>query len=207
VPLTRLSTPGLFITGTDIGVGKTLVAGAIADWFRRREARVAVCKPIATGCVWRREGLVSEEAEFLAHCAAAPHPLDLIAPQRYASCLAPALAAEAEDRPVDWSIIDSALRSMSADADLTIAESPGGVAVAGVVINRYPADTPGAAEELNPRAIERWGRVPVLAYVPEIAEPFHVLPPDVAAAMDLVDWARVAALRRLNEPARSRELR
>ena len=35
--------PGLFITGTDTGVGKTLVAGAIADWFRRRRTGAWGC--------------------------------------------------------------------------------------------------------------------------------------------------------------------
>jgi dethiobiotin synthetase len=44
----------LFVTGTDTGIGKTVVAGAIADWFRRKGARVAVLKPVATGCVRRR---------------------------------------------------------------------------------------------------------------------------------------------------------
>ena len=40
--LRPVSIPGLFVTGTDTGVGKTVVAGAIADWFRRKGARVAV---------------------------------------------------------------------------------------------------------------------------------------------------------------------
>src|SRR5436309_1284266 len=93
-PLSPVTIPGLFITGTDTGVGKTVVAGAIADWFRRRHRRVGVWKPVATGCVRRREGLVSEDAEFLAHCADAAFPLDMICPQRYAEPLAPAVAAE-----------------------------------------------------------------------------------------------------------------
>src|SRR4051794_15610336 len=81
--------PGLFVTGTDTGVGKTVVAGMVADWFRRRGSRVAVLKPVATGCVKRREGLVSEDAEFLAVCGDARHPLDLICPQRYVEPMAP----------------------------------------------------------------------------------------------------------------------
>src|SRR5687768_15526276 len=80
--------PGLFVTGTDTGVGKTVVAGAIAHWLRNQGRRVAVLKPVGTGCVRRREGLVSEDAEFLAVCADARHPLDLICPQRYAEPLA-----------------------------------------------------------------------------------------------------------------------
>src|SRR3982751_719114 len=100
--LRRVSIPSLLVTGTDTGVGKTLVAAAIGDWFRRQGAKVAVLKPCATGCVKRREGLVSEDAEFLAHCADARHPLDLICPQRYVEPLAPAVAAERTGQPVDW---------------------------------------------------------------------------------------------------------
>src|SRR5688500_20201863 len=101
-PVRPVTLPGLFITGTDTGVGKTVVAGAIAAWFRSRGARVAVLKPIATGCEHRREGLVSPDAEFLAHCADSSHPLDLVCPQRYAEPLAPAVAADRAGQPLDW---------------------------------------------------------------------------------------------------------
>jgi len=233
--------PGLFITGTDTGVGKTVVAGAIADWFRRRQRRVAVCKPCATGCVRRREGLVSEDAEFLAACSDTPHPLDLICPVRYAEPLAPAIAAERLNETLDWEAIDRSLRLMSVGSDVMIVEGVGGilvpmdrettvldfavalglptvivarpglgtinhtlltiaalraagVAVAGVVINRYPTDTASAAEETNPRAIERWamlsgGKVPVLCLVPDEPVVSPKLPDGVIAAVDAVDWS------------------
>src|SRR5436189_3788940 len=113
--VTAVPIPGLFITGTDTGVGKTVVAGAIADWFRRRGNRVAVLKPVGTGCERRREGLVSEDAEFLAVCADARHPLDLICPQRYAEPLAPAVAAERAGEPVDWASVQRSIDIMAAD--------------------------------------------------------------------------------------------
>jgi dethiobiotin synthetase len=63
------------------------------------------------------------------------------------------------------------------------------VRVAGVVINRYPPETPPMAEETNPRAIEKWGKVPVLCLVPEVAGPMApALPADVIAAINSVDW-------------------
>jgi dethiobiotin synthetase len=232
----------LFITGTDTGVGKTLVAGAIADWFRRHGARVAVLKPVATGCVRRREGLVSEDAEFLAHCADARHPLDLICPQRYAESLAPAVAADRAGQPVDWSAIQRAIDLMSRDSDVIIVEGVGGIMVplddrhtvldlvqwlrlpsvvvarpglgtinhtiltvnalrgatyvAGVVVNRYPADGAGVAEELNLRAIEKWGRTPLLCVVPEEKNPGSRLGAGVLAAVDPVDWQNLAGMRR-----------
>jgi dethiobiotin synthetase len=121
--------PGLFITGTDTAVGKTVIAASIAALFKLRHKRVAVCKPIATGCVHRREGLVSEDAEFLAHHADADFPLDIICPQRYAEPLAPAIAAERAKQPVDFSSIQRSLNLMSAASDVMIVEGVGGVLV------------------------------------------------------------------------------
>jgi dethiobiotin synthetase len=127
--LDRLNIPGLFITGTDTEVGKTVVAGAIANWFRRKGARVAVCKPAATGCVKRREGLVSEDAEFLAACADSPHPLDLICPERFVEPLAPAVAAQRAGAKLDWESINRSLTLMSAGSDVMIVEGVGGLLV------------------------------------------------------------------------------
>jgi dethiobiotin synthetase len=235
--LTPPSIPGLFITGTDTGVGKTLVAAAIANWFMRHGHRTAVCKPIATGCVHRREGLVSEDAEFLAHHADAKFPLDTICPQRFAEPLAPAIAAERAGQSIEWKLIDEAIQTMASDSDVLIVEGVGGIMapietrrtvldiarclslpaivvarpglgtinhtlltlhalrsgtipIAGVVINQYPPDTPSTAEETNPRAIEKWGKVPVLCVVPRFTGPaIPNLPPDVIAAIETVDWA------------------
>jgi dethiobiotin synthetase len=127
--LQQLSIPGLLVTGTDTGIGKTVIAGAIADWFRRRGARVAVCKPCGSGCVHRREGLVSEDAEFLAHCADSAHPLDLVCPVRYAEPLAPAIAAQRAKQPLDWEAISRSIRLMSKGSDMMIVEGIGGIMV------------------------------------------------------------------------------
>ncbi|MEA2736015.1 MAG: dethiobiotin synthetase, partial [Humisphaera sp.] len=196
--LQRSPIPGLLITGTDTGIGKTLIAGAIAAYLRKQGVRVGVLKPAASGCVRRREGLVSEDAEFLAHCADSPHPLDVVAPQRFAEPLAPAIAAQRLGVTLDWDSIQRSMNMIARDSDVLIVEGVGGVMVpmdakhtmldvaawlklpavvvarpnlgtinhtllttgalrgakvkiAGVVINRYPAELPGVAEETNPR--------------------------------------------------------
>src|SRR5829696_1987590 len=118
--LAAITIPGLFVTGTDTEVGKTVIAGAIANYFFRQGVRIAVSKPVATGCVHRREGLVSEDAEFLASCADARFPLDLICPQRYKEPLAPAVAADRAQQPLEWEAIDRSLRLMTAEADVII---------------------------------------------------------------------------------------
>jgi dethiobiotin synthetase len=234
--------PGILVTGTDTGIGKTVIAGAIANWFRRQGNRVVVLKPAGSGCVRRREGLVSEDAEFLAHCADASHPLDVICPVRYAEPLAPAIAAERSKQPLDWAAIDRSVTTMSRGSDVMIVEGVGGlmvpmdpkhtfldvaiwlklptvvvarpnlgtinhtlltvnalrdagVKVAGVVINRYPAQSADVAAETNPRAIEKWGKVPVLCVVPDVAGNLHErLHADIVAAIGTVDWTRFASL-------------
>jgi dethiobiotin synthetase len=232
--------PGLFITATDTGVGKTVIAAAIASWFKHRGKRVGVCKIAATGCVHRREGLVSEDAELLAHHADSPFPLDVICPVRYAEPLAPAVAAERAGIPLDWSLLQASLETMSAQSDVMIVEGVGGVMVpmddrhtvldvatwlrlptivvarpdlgtinhtlltvnalrsagvpvAGVVVNRYPTDTPDTAQETNPAAIEKWGKIPVLCLVPD--EPFTPpdLPADVMTAIGRVNWFKITS--------------
>src|SRR5439155_2458901 len=127
--LTAASKPGLLVTGTDTGIGKTLIAGAIAAWLRSQGSRVGVFKPMASGCVRRREGLVSEDAEFLAHCADSPHPLDVIAPVRFAEALAPAVAAQRMKEAIDWSPVQRSLAAIARDSDVLVVEGVGGIMV------------------------------------------------------------------------------
>lgn len=124
-----LSKPGLFITATDTEVGKTVVTCAIAAVLKQRGARVGVCKPIASGCRRDREGLVSEDAEALAHFSDCPLPLDVINPVRYRAALAPCEAAERESQPVDDEAIAFALRRLDEQADVMLIEGIGGVMV------------------------------------------------------------------------------
>ncbi len=231
---------GLFITATDTAVGKTVVTAAIADWFRRHGRIPGVVKPVATGCQRRREGLVSEDAEILAHFADSRHPLDVICPQRYVEPLAPMIAADRAGEPLDWGAIDRTVRTIASDSDVLLVEGVGGLlvpldakhtvldliqwlrlpvvivaraglgtinhtlltvralrasgaGVAGVVINRYPAESPSVAEETGWRAIERLGKVPILAIVPEVKHPFGLaMPSDIAGAIDQCDWQAAA---------------
>ncbi|MBN1491474.1 MAG: dethiobiotin synthase [Phycisphaerae bacterium] len=121
---------GWFITGTDTGVGKTVIAGALAKLLREAGRRVGVFKPIATGC--RREmdlGLVSGDTEFLAHCAESPDTLATISPVRYATALAPLVAAERSRRPIDHDAIRDAHAEIAGHSDVMIIEGIGGLLV------------------------------------------------------------------------------
>jgi dethiobiotin synthetase len=68
-----------------------------------------------------------------------------------------------------------------------------GVEIAGVVLNRYPAEDAGVVEETNADAIEKWGGFPVLCVVPDEPVKRMSIPPEIAEAVDRVDWGRFAA--------------
>lgn len=125
------SIPGLFITGTDTGVGKTLITCAIAAALRRQVpgARVGVLKPFASGCRRDREGLVSEDAEALAHFADSRQPLEVINPIRFAAPLAPAVAAQESREPIDWPALTRSLTRLDRECDAMLIEGVGGLMV------------------------------------------------------------------------------
>jgi len=120
---------GLFITGTDTGVGKTLIAGAIARILAGAGKRVGVFKPVATGCRREREGLVSEDAEFLAHCANSEFPLSVINPVGFEIPAAPFVCEDAENKKVDFEQIASAYEYICKESDIIIVEGIGGIRV------------------------------------------------------------------------------
>ncbi len=127
----RLHHVGLFITGTDTGVGKTVVTCALAAALRRQRpgTRIGVCKPLASGCRREREGLVSDDAEALAHFADCRLPLDVINPVRYAPPLAPAVAAQQTGKDVDFDLIAQCLQRIDAATDALLVEGVGGLLV------------------------------------------------------------------------------
>jgi dethiobiotin synthetase len=118
---------GVFVTGTDTEVGKTLVAGAIARQLRYAGRRVEVFKPVATGCRRDRHGLVSADAEFLAACADSRRTLAEITPVRYAAAAAPNVAARRERRPVDLEAIFRQCAQLEGAAEAVIVEGIGGL--------------------------------------------------------------------------------
>ncbi len=125
-----LQTPGLLVIGTDTDVGKTVVScGIAAALLGQTRGPVAVCKPMASGCRRTREGLVSEDAEALAHFADCRLPLDIINPIRFRPPVAPAVAAELANEPVPWHQLAAALRRLDTYGRAIVIEGVGGLLV------------------------------------------------------------------------------
>ncbi len=124
----RRTTAGWFVTATDAGVGKTIVAGALARLCREAGKRVGVFKPIAVGC--RRDvrlGMVSGDAEYLAHCAESPDDLATINPVRYTQELVPMVAADRSRRPVDHDVIRACYDRIADHSNVIVVEAVGGL--------------------------------------------------------------------------------
>jgi dethiobiotin synthetase len=119
------STRGVFVSGTDTGVGKTVVACALARGLRARGIDVGVMKPIETGV--GDAGPV--DARALREAAGCADPLDDVCPERFALPAAPSVAAAAEGRAVDLERVRAAFRRIRARRDCVIAEGAGGLLV------------------------------------------------------------------------------
>lgn len=117
--------PGYFITGTDTGVGKTLVACGIVRGLRARGIDVAGMKPIETGV--SAEGPL--DALALRHAGGNRDAIEDICPLRFALPAAPTVAARAEGRAVEIWAIERAYQRLKARHDCVIVEGAGGLLV------------------------------------------------------------------------------
>jgi dethiobiotin synthetase len=119
--------PGLFVTGTDTAVGKTVLAAAIVAALRAQGRAVQAFKPLITGLQQPPEGPWPHDHELLAEVSgAAP---DEVAVIRYDPPVSPHLAAELSGQPVDPSNLVRETRERFRDGHLTIAEGAGGLLV------------------------------------------------------------------------------
>ncbi len=119
---------GLFITGTDTNVGKTVVAAQIARDLHDAGVRVGVYKPAASGCERDTLGeLVSSDAVLLWEAAGRPGELAAVCPQRFAAPLAPHLAAKAEGKKLDADLLRLGLQYWATRCEIVLVEGAGGL--------------------------------------------------------------------------------
>jgi dethiobiotin synthetase len=112
---------GLFITGTDTEVGKTVVAGALAACLKARGLDVGVMKPVSAGG--------REDARFLMAAAGAEDDIDDVNPVNLKAPLSPNVAAREEGQLVDVEAIREAYGRLSERHECTLVEGVGGLLV------------------------------------------------------------------------------
>jgi dethiobiotin synthetase len=115
----------LVVTGTDTGVGKTLVTAAVAAGLAARGMRIAVAKPVETGCGAGGPA----DARVLAAAAGAREPLDVVCRYRFPEPLAPVLAADRAGATVDVEALVTDLSARARTCDLLLVEGAGGLLV------------------------------------------------------------------------------
>src|SRR5256886_1695052 len=117
---------GIFITGTDTAVGKTVVACAPARSLRAQRARVAVMKPVASGATRTPAGLRNADALALMEAAQAATPYALVNPYCFEPAISPHIAAKEAQIEFDIPMIRRNLEVLAAEADWVVIEGAGG---------------------------------------------------------------------------------
>ena len=120
---------GLFITGTDTGVGKTYVAAALASWSRAQGINTGVMKPFATGARRIAQRLVSEDALILQSACASKDPAAWVNPSCFREPLAPFVAAVRARKTISLDKAVSAFYRLAEVHDFMIVEGIGGLLV------------------------------------------------------------------------------
>lgn len=118
-----------FVTGTDTGVGKTLLTAALLRRLRAAGLSVAGMKPVAAGAMPGPEGRANEDALLLQSESSHPHPYALVNPWLLEAAVAPHIAAAESGVAIDEARIVDAHRALAASAQVVLAEGAGGFLV------------------------------------------------------------------------------
>lgn len=113
-------TQAYFVTGTDTGVGKTLVTSALLHAFAQQGKRVVGMKPVAVGC---------EDVEQLRAHGNVVVPSSLANQYSMVSPIAPHIAAERDGVEIDLGHIVSSCLALQEAADVVLVEGVGGFMV------------------------------------------------------------------------------
>ena len=111
--------PTYFITGTDTGVGKTVLTALLAEFLRDRGRKVAAFKPLCSGG--------RNDAQILFAALGGVLTLDEINPWHFRAPVAPALAAAREKQSVKLAAVCAHIRARQKNFDVTLVEGAGGL--------------------------------------------------------------------------------
>jgi dethiobiotin synthetase len=117
---------GWFVTGTDTGVGKTLVCAALTRALVARGLRVAVMKPIASGSDPTPDGLRNSDALTLMAAANLKSAYEVVNPYCFLPAISPHIAAREAGVDIDLTLLRSRFDSLATACDCIIVEGAGG---------------------------------------------------------------------------------
>ena len=124
-----MNTNGVFVTGTDTEVGKTVVAAALAAVLLERGSNPGVMKPVATGCRYIGGQLAGDDTLCLLESSGAADPMTLVTPYAYEPAVAPTVAAALAGREIELKAITEAYHQLTLNHDVMVVEGIGGIMV------------------------------------------------------------------------------
>jgi dethiobiotin synthetase len=125
-PVSPRNPKALFITGTDTGVGKTLVSVSLVKALVKHGLRVSVMKPVASGSEHTPEGLRNADALALADASNVAAPYATLNPYCFEPAISPHIAAEEAKIDVNVGLIKSRFEALAGGADFVVVEGAGG---------------------------------------------------------------------------------
>ncbi|HSY07344.1 MAG TPA: dethiobiotin synthase [Steroidobacteraceae bacterium] len=117
---------GVFITGTDTGVGKTVVAAALIKALAHQGVRVAGMKPVAAGAAMTPSGLRNADALALMQAGNVASAYETVNPYCFAAPIAPHIAARDARVVMDLALLRARFDELASRADCVIVEGAGG---------------------------------------------------------------------------------
>lgn len=118
---------GIFIVGTDTGVGKTFVTAGISATLLKKGIETGVMKPVASGGIVNDGRLVSEDAAFFIDLLRLKDHYDVINPYCFRSPVAAGVAARMENVKVDFDVIKRCYHKLATQYDMVLIEGGGGL--------------------------------------------------------------------------------
>jgi dethiobiotin synthetase len=120
---------GFFVTGTDTGVGKTLVACLLLHHFSAQGVRAIGMKPVASGATLRADQLVNDDVLALEAASNVSASRELTNPYCFEPAIAPHIAAHAAGVTISLTRLRSAYQELARIADCVVVEGAGGFRV------------------------------------------------------------------------------
>ncbi len=121
-----MSHPGVYITGTDTGIGKTAVSCVLLRTLGFRGVDAVGMKPVASGCERTDAGFRNADAIKLIAASSQVVDYNLVNPYAFAEPVSPHLAAGDEGTSIDPARINQAFHRLQESADLVVVEGVGG---------------------------------------------------------------------------------
>lgn len=139
----------IFITGTDTGVGKTVVSALLIRALLINGYTACPMKPVETGCRRDADVLLPSDGEFLKEIAETDEPIKNITPYCFETPVAPVVASNMEGVEIDINKIIEKYEQLSSKYDIVVVEGAGGLMVP-IKEDYYMLDL---ALELRPRVV------------------------------------------------------